>query len=99
MGEMIRGESAGLRMRSHSVHIESRSLLSVTGVTDVGCFNENEVTLRTDAGAMAIEGAGLHVLKLDLDDGQVVVEGDITGVYYEDEPQKKQGSLLSRLFR
>ena len=71
----------------------------MTGVTDVGCFNENEVSLMTDAGGLVVEGRGLHIMKLDLDDGQVSVTGLVTGLFYEDEPPKKQGSLLSRMFR
>ena len=88
-----------LRLRSHCVHMENRSLVSITGVTDVGCFNESEVMLVTECGAMAVEGIGLHVLKLDLEGSQVSVEGEISAIVYEDEPVKKQGSLLSRLFR
>ena len=88
-----------LRLRSHCVHMENRSLISITGVTDVGCFNEQEVALTSECGAMAVEGTGLHILKLDLEGGQVSIEGDLRAVVYEDEPPERKGSLLSRLFR
>ena len=99
MNDLRTPEQTGLRLRSHCVHMENRELLSVTGVTDVGCFNEREISLMTDAGALTVEGCELHIMRLDLDDGQVSVSGLVTGLFYEDEPPKKQGSLLSRMFR
>ncbi|MBO6062218.1 MAG: sporulation protein YabP [Clostridia bacterium] len=88
-----------LRLRSHSVHMEDRSRLSITGVTEVGCFNEHEVVISTEAGGMLMEGAGLHITKLDLEEGQIIIEGEICAIEYEDEPPAKKGSLLSRMFR
>lgn len=99
MNDLRTNDNSCLRLRSHSVHMENRSLLTVTGVTDVGCFNEHEVALQTDAGDMAIEGENLHITRLDLENGQVSVEGDIGLIEYEEPVQKKKGSLLSRLFR
>ena len=95
----LRSNETGLRLRSHSVHLDNRELLSVTGVRDVGSFNEREVALTTDAGALTIEGVGLHITKLDLDDGQVMVEGEIGAIVYEDDVPEKKGSLFSRMFR
>ncbi len=99
MNNSLNDDAMKLRLRSHCVHMENRGLVNITGVTDVGCFNESEVALMTEFGAMAIEGALLHVLKLDLEGGQVSVEGEISALIYEDEPPQKRGSLLSRLFR
>ncbi|MBO4562635.1 MAG: sporulation protein YabP [Clostridia bacterium] len=99
MNELRTSESCGLRLRSHSVHIDDRAFLSVTGVTDVGSFNESEVTLMTDAGGMTVEGNGLHITKLDLTDGQVTVEGEIIAIEYDGELPERRGSLFSRMFR
>lgn len=99
MNDTRSAEALGLRLRSHSVHLDNRELLSVTGVRDVGCFNDREVMLTTDAGAMTVEGEGLHITKLDLDDGQVMIEGDVSAVIYEDEPPEKRESFLKRMFR
>lgn len=98
MNDLKTAEGMGLRLRSHCVHLDNRELLSVTGVRDVGSFNDCEVTLLTDAGGMTVEGAGLHVTKLDLDDGQVVIEGDVCAVVYEEDVPGKRTSLLKRIF-
>ena len=91
-------EGGALRLRSHSIHLENRELMSITGVKDAASFNENEVLLVTDAGALTVDGAGLHITKLDLDEGQVIIEGQIIAFEYEDAPEPKPG-LLSRMFR
>lgn len=98
MGNSVLGET-GLRLRSHTIHLEDRTLLSVTGVRDVGSFNEREVSLVTDAGALAIEGESLHITKLDLDAGQVMVEGEIGALVYEEDIPERKAGLFSRLFR
>ena len=51
----------GGRIRSHSIHIDDRRLISVTGVKDVDSFNEQFVQLLTEAGELRIEGADLHI--------------------------------------
>ncbi len=99
MNELKTHDDPCLRMRSHSVHMENRSFLTVTGVTDVGCFNEHEVAIQTDAGDMSIAGESLHITRLDLDNGQISIEGEIAVIEYEEPLPKKKGSLLSRLFR
>ena len=98
MNEIKPGE-AGPRLRSHSLHMDNRELLSITGVKDVGSFNEHEITLFTEAGGMTVEGSGLHITRLDLDDGRVSVEGEICAVEYDDDAPVERGSFLSRVFR
>ncbi|MDR0841494.1 MAG: sporulation protein YabP [Christensenellaceae bacterium] len=87
------------RIRAHSIHIDERQLMSISGVKDVDSFNEQEVQLLTEAGELRIEGAELHLTKLDLDAGQVILEGEIFALEYASEQQASSGSLLSRLFR
>lgn len=99
MNDLRIPDGCGLRLRSHSVHMEDRALITISGVSDVGSFNDREVLLSTEGGAMSVEGVGLHISRLDLNDGQIVIEGEISAVIYEDEPPEKRGSLLSRLFR
>ncbi|MCR5809495.1 MAG: sporulation protein YabP [Clostridiales bacterium] len=98
MNDQGRNE-CGLRLRTHCVHMDDRELLSITGVKDLGCFNENEVALSTEGGDMVVEGVGLHITKLDLEDGQVMIEGGISAVVYEDDKPEKKTSLLARMFR
>jgi len=88
----------GGRLRSHSIHIDDRRLMSVSGVKDVDSFNEQFVQLLTEAGELRIEGNGLRITKLSLDEGHVIVEGEIIALEYAEAPGER-GSLFSRMFR
>ncbi|MBR0156116.1 MAG: sporulation protein YabP [Clostridia bacterium] len=91
-------EGGALRLRTHSIHIENRELVSITGVKDVGSFNENEVILMTDGGGLSVEGEGLHITKLNLDEGQIIIEGQLIALEYDEAPQQRPG-FFSRMFR
>jgi len=91
-------EGSSMRMRSHCIHIDNRELSSITGVKDVISFNEQEIVLATEAGDLHIDGDGMRITKLNLDDGQVIVEGHIIAFEYTEAPEER-GSLFSRMFR
>lgn len=85
------------RVRHHLIMEERRSL-TVSGVTDIERFDEEEVVVATELGQLSIKGQGLHLNKIDVEDGELSVEGELDSVSYS-QPQEKGGSLLARLFR
>ncbi len=84
-------ESKTGRLRGHSVAIDNRSRAVFTGVTDVDSFNEEEVILATEAGVITLFGQGLHISHLNLDQGQLIVEGEIDAMDYTQQSPKKRG--------
>jgi sporulation protein YabP len=90
-----------MRVRQHTIMIDNRERVVITGVQDVDSFNEVEVVLMTDVGILSILGQDLHIAKLSLDEGQLVIEGMIAAADYNDaQPaQKGGGGLMSRFFR
>ncbi len=83
--------------RPHTLTIDGRNRATVTGVTDVDSFNEAMIVLNTSAGAMTLVGSALHIAKLNLEDGQLLVEGQIDALEYDQRARGKGG--LSRLFK
>ncbi len=83
----------------HTVTMDNRERVLVTGVSDVGSFNEQEVVLSTDSGELAISGEDLHMPKLNLDDGQLVVEGQIFALEYLETQAQKTKGFFSKVFR
>lgn len=81
----------------HSLNLEERHRLSVTGVSEVLSFDENEVVMDTTLGLLTVEGEGLHVEKLSLDIGELSLEGSVQNLCYSRDRQKK-GSFWSRVF-
>lgn len=84
--------------RAHSVTVEGRAKVGMTGVSEVDSFNEAEITAHTDGGIITVFGSALHITRLDLDAGVLQVEGSIAGMEYTDYNQK-QGGMFSRLFK
>ena len=83
--------------RAHTVTLNDRKKLSIAGVEDVDCFNEQIVVLKTPLGTLTVTGAGLNVSQLNVEDGRVSVEGDVDALEYTGG--KRKGGGLSRLFR
>ena len=81
----------------HSLKLESREKLTMTGVTEVISFDEATVVLRTGMGTLVIQGQQLQLKALALEGGSVAVEGQISSLVYDDN--RPGGSWLSRLLK
>ncbi|MCI8933687.1 MAG: sporulation protein YabP [Clostridiaceae bacterium] len=81
----------------HNVILENRERLSVSGVSEVLSFDENQVALITSMGLLTIGGQQLHVEKLSLEMGEIAIAGQVEAVIYEDDQQRRRG-FWSRLF-
>ena len=84
----------------HNVIVEGRKKISVSGVQDMECFDDGRVVVYTCMGIMEVRGSDFHMNKLNLDTGEVVIEGDINSVIYEEAnagKDKKRG-ILSKMF-
>lgn len=93
---MAHEEKQSAPARWHSLSLEGREKLSITGVDDVSGFDEGLVVLRTGQGELSIRGSELHVERIDLDSGMLELHGHVSELSY-DEPAEGR-SLWSRLF-
>ena len=71
----------------HNVILEGRKKISVSGVGDMECFDDGKVVVYTSMGIMEIRGKNFHMNKLSLDTEEIVVEGDIDSIIYEDSKE------------
>lgn len=83
--------------KPHSVSMEDRCKMSITGVEDVESFDETEIVMRTSQGNLIVRGSGLHIGKISLDVGELKVEGLIIELIYE-EQHAPAASFWSRIF-
>lgn len=79
----------------HRLTLNERRQLSMTGVLEVVSFDDTAVVLRTELGTLVIQGRDLQLKTLSLEGGQVVVEGTVSALHYE-EP-RAGGGWLRRL--
>ena len=85
------------REMPHTVILEGREKLTISGVVYVQSFDEEQVLLETVRGMLVVRGQGLHVERLQLEAGELIVEGEVGLVEYDDSVQPR-GGLLKRLF-
>lgn len=86
--------------KKHAVNLIDRSRINMTGVKDVFAFDEKLIELETVDGYLDVEGDDLHIVKMNLDSGEMIVEGRVTGLAYQDQiGTSKKKSLIARLFK
>lgn len=89
---------SGIKM-PHNVIMEDRKTITVSGVSDVDSFDEQAVIVFTDMGELTIKGENLHINRLSLEVGELMVEGDIYGLSYSDNKPQQNGGFWSKVFR
>ena len=85
----------------HLVNIENRAKISISGVMDVSSFDEENISAETTMGYLAVKGSNLHISKLNIDSGDLFIEGDIDSVVYTDLKSGKnnKSSFFSKMFK
>lgn len=89
-----------LELMNHNITIVERHNVSISGVTKIDSFDNEEFLLDTTAGPLGIKGKELEIIKLDTYDGTITIKGIIDGFTYLDiEKKKKEDSVITRLFK
>ena len=83
--------------KPHSLQLENRNGLKMTGVTDVEAFGEECVTVYTDYGCLSISGSALHIDELNIKNGVLQISGEVSALVYSSKKSKEKG-FLKRVF-
>lgn len=81
----------------HQLMLEDRQRLTVSGVSDVDSFDETTIVVYTDMGELTVKGENLHISRLNVETGDLKVEGHIQALTYSEPTQR--GGFFSRLFK
>ena len=81
----------------HSVVIDARNRVHISGVEEVESFDENNVIVFTSAGMLSVSGDDLHIEKLNIENGELAIEGRVDALEYSDDSPNR-GSFWSRIF-
>ena len=95
---MMTDERKSSTKTPHSLILENRKLLTATGVSNVDSFDEDTIIAYTDLGEIEIKGKGLHISKLNLETGEMNLDGEINSVSYS-ENQSASTGFFSKLFK
>lgn len=84
-------------INEHGITLSNRSKMTITGVLDVMCFNDDKIELKTNMGKLIIKGRSLNINKLNTDSGELNVTGEIQILEYVNKKNKE--GMFAGLFR
>lgn len=90
---------ADINSNEHSIIMNNRKALNLSGIKDVDSFSESEIMVQSVMGQICIRGSGLKIenfnaISLDL---QICASSIYAIVYVNDSSQKS--SFLKRVFK
>lgn len=85
---------------NHSITINERKNIIITGVKKIDNFDEEEFFMETSMGNLVLKGVGLEIIKLDTYQGNVSIKGKVDSISYTDDSGKdSNGGLFNKLFK
>lgn len=82
----------------HSISLNNRSSLTISGVEHIYSFSDKKVEIRTTCGDMVVDGENLDMSKLSIDEKVITVTGTINGIVYS-KAKEPQESFFKKLFK
>lgn len=86
---------------SHSITMNERKNILITGVKKIDNFDNEEFFLETNMGYIMIKGEELEIIKLDTYQGNASIKGKVNSLSYMEESGKKEKeeSIFNKLFK
>lgn len=99
-GLKVADEKKIVKAKAQNLILENREKLSITGVIDVESFNDECVVIDTELGILIIRGEDLRINKLNIDNSELNIEGDIYLLEYSDKDgSRSKGGFFGKMFR
>ena len=90
-------ENSKLEDNRGNLVLECRKKLTMTGIVEVISFDEEKIMLNTKLGPLTIKGLGLKMNKLDVQNGDVIIVGEISAMIYSSKEIKKEKESIRNL--
>ena len=85
--------------KTHNFILENREKLILSGVIDVGSFNETEVAVYTQLGELRLKGKGLQIVRVNVETGDMEITGKIEAAVYSDNIGRVPNNIITKLFK
>lgn len=86
-------------MENHVVTIDNRQRISITDISEIDSFDEEEIRASLNDGAMIIRGEKLHIQTLDLASGRAEIAGVINSLMYVRVREKGDKGFLAKIMK
>lgn len=85
-------------VKTHNLKYENEKKITLSGIKNVESFSERQVFMTLSNGkTLTLDGIGLGVVNLDVDGGNLEIDGEITKLVYSGEKTPK--SFFKKLFK
>ena len=82
----------------HKLTLKNRKQLEISGIKEVVSYNESKIIVQTTLGTLNIDGKNLNIKKLNLEQTNINIEGNINNLQYSNKsPHHK--NILQRIFK
>ncbi len=88
-----------MREKPCNIIIEGRKKISVSGVEDVDCFDEDSIVLITTGGNLTVTGSDFHINKLSVETGELIIDGSFDGCKFDEAGSGGKGGFFSKMFK
>lgn len=88
-----------IKEQNHDVILKSRKRLEMSGINDVLSYDEKEILVQTEGTEVSIEGDGLKIERFDAENGELIVNGLIIGIFYFVKEATKKKKTITNLFK
>lgn len=79
------------------ISIDNQKILNIKGVEKIVSSTPTQSVVQTSLSSIQIHGNNLEVRKLDIENKEAIIEGEIYNVKFNKKAEKK--SFLKRLFK
>lgn len=85
----------------HKLNLIQRNKGHITGIKNVDAFTEEQCVVYTEDCRICIKGHGMHVIHLDVEQGDLSFEGYVDSIVYSAHKTAGQmgTSLMKRMFK
>ena len=83
----------------HEVNLTNRNILNITGINKIDSLNNEQFVIDTIQGVLLVNGCELIMQQLDIDKGQIWIEGKINSIEYSDKKETKKEGFFKKIFK
>lgn len=84
---------------SQNIILENRKKLMISGVKDIDSFDDNSISMFTTLGSLIIRGLELKISKFSVETGDVIIEGTINSILYDNFKKNNKKSFWAKIIK
>ncbi len=89
-----------MEQTGQDVCLFSRKRMELTGIEEVESFTDEQITLSSSLGMIAVEGRNLKIESFSTEHGELKINGDFDSFYYYGKQDKdEKHGIFSKLFK